>query len=393
MIPEILFFLSLAAIVHSYLFFPWLVNLLSKGKKANQVMYKPEDDLPFVSILVSVHNEDEVIITKIRSIYNTLYPLNKFELLIGSDASTDSTNLICKIYSENYDSLNFFPFKVRQGKPAIINNLVDRARGNILILTDARVFFERETMYELVRHFRNPEIDIVGGNIINEKVSPKGISMQEKAFMSREIRLKYLEGLIWGKTMGVYGGVYAIRKEAFTKVPGNFTVDDFFITMQVLLKKRKVILDIDAITLEDVPDDLGVEFKRKIRISAGNFQNLRVFISCLFPPWSALSFVFFSHKVLRWFGPFFLVMILATNIYLAFSSGFFMYLLYIQTFLLILPIIDLILRKINLHIIILRFVTHFYFMNLALMLGFFRSIFGKKTSIWQPTRRQNIGEH
>ena len=387
MIPETIFWLSVAAIFHSYLFFPWLVNILSKGKKENQLIYQAEDDLPFVSILLSVHNEDEVIINKIRSIYNTQYPLNKFELLIGSDASTDSTNLICRTYSENYESMSFFPFKLRQGKPAIMNNLVNRARGNILILTDARVFFETKTIYDLIRHFRNPEIDIVGGNIISGKVSPKGISMQEKAFMSREIRLKYLEGLIWGKTMGVYGGAYAIRKEAFTKVPRNFFVDDFFITMQVLRKKRKAILDINAITREDVPDELGVEFKRKIRISAGNFQNLKVFISCLFPPWSALAFVFFSHKVLRWTGPFFLVMILITSIYLAFSSGFFRYLLYIQTFLLILPLIDLILRKINFHIIILRFVTHFYFMNLAFMLGFFKSIFGKKTGIWQPTRR------
>jgi glycosyltransferase involved in cell wall biosynthesis len=151
MIPEILFWLSVAAIFHSYLFFPWLVNFLSKGKKENPVIYKPEDDLPFVSILVSAHNEDEVIINKIRSIYHTLYPFDKFELLIGSDASTDGTNLICKTYSENYESLYFFLFKVRQGKPAIINNLVEHAKGDILILTDANVFFEIDTIFELIK--------------------------------------------------------------------------------------------------------------------------------------------------------------------------------------------------------------------------------------------------
>jgi len=239
----------------------------------------------------------------------------------------------------------------------------------------------------LIKHFRNPGIDIVGGNIINEKVSLQGISIQEKAYMSREIQLKYKEGLIWGKAMGVYGGVYAIRKEAFTKVPANFAVDDFYITMNVLRKKRKAILNLNAITREDVPDDLNVEFIRKTRISSGNLQNLGAFISCLFPPWSALAFVFFSHKVLRWIGPFFLVLIYAMNVYLAFFSGFFRYLLYIQTLIIILPLIDLFLRKINYHVIFLRFVTHFYIMNFALMLGFFKNIFGKETNIWQPTRR------
>ncbi len=302
-------------------------------------------------------------------------------------ASTDGTNLICKIYSENYESLHFFPFKKRQGKPAIINSLVEYAKGDLLILTDAKVFFDNRTIFQLIKHFRNPEIDIVGGNIINDKVSLKGISLQEKAFMSREIRLKHLEGLIWGQTMGIYGAIYAIRRNAFIKVPGNYLVDDFYITMNVLRKQGKVIMELNAITREDVPDDLEVEFRRKTRIASGNFQNLKAFFPCLFPPWTSLSFVFFSHKVIRWTGPLFLIIIFITNLYLASDSNLFRYILYFQIFLLILPFIDLFLRKINFHIIILRFVTHFYVMNIALVLGFLRSIFGKKTNIWQPTKR------
>jgi cellulose synthase/poly-beta-1,6-N-acetylglucosamine synthase-like glycosyltransferase len=387
MIPEIIFWLSVFAIFHSYLLFPLLVTFLARGKKENIDIYHPEEELPFISIIMSVHNEDKVILNKLKSIYNTLYPLNRFEVLIGSDSSSDGTNQICKIFSENYESLKFFPFPERQGKPETNNRLVEFAKGDILIMTDAQAFFEPATIYELVKHFRNPTIDVVGGNIINEKVSFKGISFQEKAYMTREIKMKYLEGLIWGKTMGIYGAIYAIRKEAYSKVPDNFKVDDFYLTMKVLGKKRKVIINLKALTKEDVPNDLGVEFRRKIRISSGNFQNMKIFLKYLFPPWSSLAFIFFSHKVLRWLGPFFLILILVTNIILAFSSVFYRTLLFVQAFLLILPLIDLILRKINLHSIFLRFITHFYAMNIALFIGFFKIILGKKSNFWQPTRR------
>ncbi len=387
MIIDILFWLFVALIFHTYLLYPWALKMMSGNKKENATVYKQGDDLPFVSIIMSVHNEEMVITEKIRSIYYTLYPLNKFEVLVGSDHSTDGTNLICKVYSENYEHFHFFPFTQRQGKPAVVNQLTDKAKGDILILTDAKVFFEINTIPELVKHFKNPDIDIVGGNILNEKTNPAGISIQEKAFMNREIRMKYREGLIWGMTMGIYGAIYSIRKTAFLKVPSNFSVDDFFITMNVLRKKRKVILNLSATSLENVPDELSAEFRRKVRISAGNFQNLRHFFSCLWPPFSALSFVFTSHKVIRWIGPFLLILIFVLNFILALNSEFYFILLLIQIFLSILPIIDMILRKFNLHIIILRFVTHFYAMNFALLAGFFKYITGMKTNIWQPTRR------
>ena len=84
--------------------------------------------------------------------------------------------------------------------------------------------------------------------------------------MSREIKMKDLEGKIWGKTMGIYGAVYGIRKSSYHPVPQNFSVDDFFITMKVLEKGKKVIMNTSAISNEDVPNLIKTEFKRKIRI-------------------------------------------------------------------------------------------------------------------------------
>jgi cellulose synthase/poly-beta-1,6-N-acetylglucosamine synthase-like glycosyltransferase len=346
-----------------------------------------KDDLPFVSIIMAVHNEEEVISEKIQSIYNTVYPEDRIELLVGSDGSSDRTNDILEEFSDGHGSFLFTAFQERRGKPAVINELKERARGSILIMTDAQVIFTRDTIFELVKHYKNEQIGLVGANIMNKRIDMSGISYQEWSFMSREIRLKYHEGKVWGTMIGAYGACYSIREDYFTSVPEGYSVDDFYITMKVLERKKKCILEMKAIGFENVPNRLSEEFRRKIRIATGNFQNLKTFYKLLWPPYKGVAFSFFSHKVLRWLGPFFLLLLLVANIILAFAHPLYRLLLIVQGLLIISPIIDFLLRKIGLHIVILRFITHFYSMNLALLAGFLKFIKGTETNVWQPTRR------
>jgi cellulose synthase/poly-beta-1,6-N-acetylglucosamine synthase-like glycosyltransferase len=383
----VIFWVSVVAILHSYLFYPMIISLLARNKKDNDDVFESSDTLPFVSIILAVYNEEAVISEKIRSIFHTRYPEDRFELLVGSDASTDKTNEKLHVYSNEHEALRFFPFPERQGKPPVINRLREEAMGEILIFTDAKVMFTPDTIFELVKHFRNREIGLVGANIQNARTDPSGISVQEWSFMSREIKLKYFEGKIWGTMIGAYGACYAIRNEYYSPVPAGYCVDDFYVTMKVLEKKKRCILEMRAVGTENVPNRLSEEFRRKIRISAGNFQNLRTFFKLIWPPFTGLSFSFFSHKILRWFGPFLLILVIVSNILLATTSQFYLYLLVIQAVILSFPIMDYLLRKIGIHIVFLRFITHFYSMNLALLAGFLKFIKGTETNVWHPTKR------
>ena len=387
MIWEIILWVSVVAIIQSYVFYPLIISLISRRRKENDRVLISTDDLPFASIIMAVHNEEKVISEKIQSIYNTGYSRDRFELLVGSDGSSDRTNDILEEFSKGHESFHFIAFSKRRGKPAVINELRERARGEILIMTDAQVLFTPDTIFELVKHYRNEQIGLVGANILNTRIDKSGISYQEWSFMSREIRLKYHEGKAWGTMIGAYGACYSIRNEYYTKVPEGYSVDDFYITMKVLERKKKCILEMKAIGYENVPNRLSEEFRRKIRIAAGNFQNLKTFYKLLWPPYTGVAFSFFCHKVLRWLGPFFLLFLLVSNIILAFSHPFYRILLIDQGLLIISPFIDFLLRKIGLHIVILRFITHFYSMNLALLAGFLKFIKGTETNVWQPTRR------
>jgi len=387
MVWVILFWIAVCSLIHSYLLFPLILSILGRYARANTIAWQPDDPLPFVSILMAVHNEETVIIEKLRSVFQTTYPKDRFELLVGSDNSTDRTNDILIIYANENQALRYFLYSQRSGKPSVINKLRQEARGKILVMTDANVYFRKDTLFQLARHFKNSRIGLVGANIVNSRKEINGISIQEWTFLSREIRIKHYEGSIWGTMIGAEGGCYAVRNELYSPVPAGFAVDDFYVTMKVIEKKFSSMLEMDAVCYEDVSNDLGEAFRRKVRISSGNFRNLREFGRMLWPPFNGLSFSLFSHKVLRWLGPFFLIIILLSNILLWHQAGFYRATMIFQLAILTMIILDYLLRKIRFHIVFLRFITHFYGMNLALLLGFFKYLTKAETDVWQPTRR------
>lgn len=383
---EIILFIAIFLILHSYVLFPIILKLLAKNKSQNDIVYDLNDDLPDVSILLAVYNEELVIDEKIISTFKTNYPVDKIKLIIGSDASTDRTNEIIKSYQHKYN-IELVEFEGRTGKIKIINKLSEIANASVLILTDANVFFKEDTIFQLVKHYKNESIAQVGGNIINVQYKKDGISFQEKSYLSRENLIKYQEGILWGCMIGTFGGCYSIRANAFEKVPNNFLVDDFYISMHVLESGKKSINELNAVCVEDVSNKLEEEFRRKLRISAGNFQNLARFKHLLWPPFNAIAFSFLSHKVIRWTGPVLLIIILISTSILALDSNYYRLLLLIELIIYSTPIIDRILKSISIHIKYLRFANYFIMMNLALLKGMVWYINGIKTSVWEPTQR------
>ncbi len=386
MMLELLFWLIVGAVLHSYLVFPLVLQLFAATKKQNELTYSSTDELPHIAIILAVYNEELVIEQKLQSTFTTNYPLDKLTFLIGSDASTDTTNAIITDWQQRYPQIKFSQFSARTGKAGIVTQLINEAEAKIFILTDANVFFTTTTLFELVKHFKNPAIAQVGANILNPQHKKEGISFQEKSYLSRENLMKYQEGIIWGSMIGAFGGCYAIRKSYCTTVPATYLMEDFFISMYALSKGGKAINELQAVCYEDVSNKISEEFRRKVRISSGNFQNLHHYRSLLWR-FNGLSFCFWSHKVLRWYGPFFILSALFLSGILALVSNFYAALLLVQILLLAIPLLDVVLRSMGVHNKLFRFITHFYLMNLALLIGWVKYARGIKASIWVPTQR------
>ena len=383
---EIIFWICLIFIFHTYLFYHLLIRIFALNRKGNIKVYTVEDDLPNVSILIAAHNEESVIRTKILSIINNSYPQTKLEVLVGSDCSTDKSNTIIEQLIKEYECIRIVKFEKRTGKIGVINTLIEKVKHDLVLLTDANVMFDEQTIFELVKHFKNEEIGLVDSKMINVGIKKDGISHQEKTYISAEVTSKNAESLLWGTMMGPFGGCFALRKKLWEKIPLHFLVDDFYINMLVLQKGFKSINEPNAIVFEDVSNDLSDEFRRKIRISSGNFQNLFHYKYLLFD-FSWIAFSFFSHKVLRWLTPFFILSMISILPFMIENHRFYFYFLVGIIFCFSLVTIDFLLKSLKINIKPLRFLTHFTLMNLALFIGFLNFIKGVKSSIWEPTRR------
>jgi len=387
MIWIIIFWTSIFLLLYSYILYPALLRILAHKKQSNRIIYSENDDMPDISVIMSVYNEEKVLENKINSIYNTSFPKGKMEVLIGSDGSNDRTEEILHRMNKKLINFSFYHSNLRKGKPNVLNDLVSKAKGDILILTDANVLLNESTITGLVKHFRNPEIGLVDSRMVNTGIKKSGISKQESAYISMEVNLKNREGLVWGTMMGPFGGCYAMRKNLFNPIPENFLVDDFFLNLNVLKNRKKSINDMKVTVSEDVSDILLEEFRRKKRIAAGSFQNLSHYAGLLWPPYTSLSFSFISHKILRWFGPLFLIMIIISNAFIFERNEAYTYSICLVGFLFTLTFIDLILNRFNKHIAFFRYLTHFFSMNLALSLGLIFFLKGIKTNVWEPTKR------
>ncbi len=370
-------------ILHTYVFYPLFMILIYRNSNHNQLLFYSDDELPSIAILIAAHNEEKVIEKKILSVFNTNYPSSKLKVFIGSDASTDRTDQIISNLTNTYSNIEFIKFKGRVGKISIINHLQSLCDEPVLILSDANVIFKQNTIFELVKYFKDSNVGLVSANIIKESSNNDGISYQEKKYLNFENKIKASESYAFNFIMGAEGGCYAIRNNLFSKVPSNFIVDDFFITMQVLERKNYALLNNLAVCIEDVTTDISSEYRRKVRISSGNFQNLFFFKHLLFD-FSSICFAFWSHKVLRWLTPFFIFICLFSSVFLIPYHKFFIWIACIQLLFLLFPLFNYFFKFNN---VFLKFIAHFYLMNFALFEGFIKFIKGIKSSIWEPINR------
>lgn len=380
----VIFITCVFFILHTYLFYPAIMMLFFRKLRTVVTEYSLTDELPAVAILIAAYNEERVIAEKIISVFNTSYPVNKLKVYVGSDASEDETDVLVTALKTKYPNLELVKFNGRVGKISIINQLQSMGDEEILIMTDANVIFKPGTIFELIKKFKDQRVGIVAGNIIKESINDEGISFQEKKYLSFENRIKTGESNAFNLIMGAEGGCYAIRNNLFSKVPLKFIVDDFFITIQVLIRGKFVLFNPSAVCIEDVPSDISGEYKRKVRISSGNFQNLLFFKRILLKFWKPIGFTFWSHKVLRWLTPFFLVLGILSSAFLMRFHPFFILIFFLQLVGFIFPLVNHFFDFKNNS---LKFISHFYLMNFALLEGFIKFTKGIQSSVWQPVKR------
>lgn len=342
--------------------------------------------LPTITVVMSLHNEKPVVESKIRSMLASDYPRELLDFIIGSDGSTDGTNGIIGTLAATNSRISLIINESRTGKAAMLNNLVGIATGELIIVTDANVIFAPSTVRRLAEAFTDPAIGLCDATVCHLAPDNTGITAQENFYSRFETSLKRAEGDLWGAMPGPYGGCYAVRRRLFPKLPVNSLVDDLFVGLSVLKQKYRSVNSPGAEVYEDTQPDMMAQFRRRIRIAAGSFQNLFWFGPVPSRRFS-VSFAFFSHKILRWLTPLLLLLFFMTTVILSGQSVTYFCMTAFMLILIILSALDMVLARSGKRIRYVRFVTQFLLMNVALAAGFVKALRGIETGIWEPTKR------
>jgi len=371
----IVFVVSATAIVWSYVIYPLLLALVRVRRHG-----QPGDpsDWPTISVLISVYNEEKHIVTRLENLLALDYPSDKLEILIGSDGSTDRTNDLVRAFPEARVKLH--AFEQRGGKPSVLNRLVPQTRSELLVFSDANAMFARDALRKLARHFTNPRIGGVCGRLVFHGDSSE---TDEGPYWKLETYLKTRESVL-DSCLGANGAIYAIRKSCWPGIPDNTFVDDFVIGMRVREQGLRVIYDTEAVATEELPQSVGHEMTRRIRIGAGDFQALFLCWRSLLPWRGFYSIAFWSHKVLRWFAPFLMIAALVSNAALL-PHRFFAALLALQVVFYGLALLGVFVRGRKL--VWFSAPCYFVTINLALLFGFFRFVTGTQQAAWKRTAR------
>lgn len=313
-----IFWCCLGATAYTYLVYPlllggaaWLCRRPSERRSQAGGEPAANDCCPTVTMVISAYNEQEVLPEKIANCLALEYPPDKLRFLIGSDGSTDATGQILAAI----DDPRFVTVCQRQraGKVRMLNRLLELATGQIVVFSDANTMYQPDALRQLVGGFRADAVGVVIGKLeLTAPPAAPDACRTEGLYWRYENRLKHWESR-WQAVPTITGAIFAIRRALFEPLPEQAVTEDQVLGMRIMARGHRSVFVAEARAAERVSSWQG-EWKRRIRISAGNFQSLLLVPRILSPARGRIWFTFVSHKLLRWLVPFFLVAILAANL-------------------------------------------------------------------------------
>jgi biofilm PGA synthesis N-glycosyltransferase PgaC len=295
--------------LYTYAGYPLL--LLALGRVMHRDV-KKQAIHPFVSLLVPAYNEAQVIGRKIANSLALDYPPDRLEIVIASDGSTDQTVAVAERFAAP-GRVRVLVFPENRGKIATLNASVPQLRGEIIVFSDAAAMIEPGALRLLIENFADPTVGAASGVYKIVKPDEVNIGSSEDFYWKYETFLKLQESQL-ASTLGGHGHLHAIRRSLYPYPPAGTINDDYVIPVSVLRKGYRAVYEPAAVVYEDAREMTG--FGRRIRIMAGNIQQLSEIGGLLFPL-RVLELVFFlSHKLSRLLVPFAMLLALGANVFL-----------------------------------------------------------------------------
>lgn len=309
---EAIYWASLGILFYIYLGYPLLLAIISRwfSRRGPEPGYTPD-----LSILIAAYNEEAGIREKIHQTLALDYPAEKLEILVLSDGSTDRTDEIVQSIPD--PRVRLLRVAGRKGKTNAQNEGVARARGEVLVFSDATTVYHPQALLYLATNYSDPHVGAVSGRyqyFDAKGKSPTGLGTV--AFWNYENFIKSMQSRIQ-TISGCCGCIYSVRKKAYTTLSPD-VISDLVQPLHVIRQGYRVVFEDRALAYEETTQSTSEEFSMRVRVVTRGMRGL-LSVPSLLMPWKFgwVSFQLWSHKLLRWLVPFFLLLIFASNLPLA----------------------------------------------------------------------------
>jgi len=313
----VLFWLSAACVVYTYVGYPLLLVLAARLRPAQQMRVLPALELP-VSVVLAAHNEESRIGARIRELVQLVAarPAGG-EMIVVSDGSTDGTAAQAAAAAFEAESATAGKVSVQvlvqernQGKAMALNQAHAAARHPILVFADARQTWAPDAIERIINNFADPSVGAVSGDLVVE--SAPGVMAGVGLYWRFEKWLRRTESRL-DSMVSVTGCISAVRRELFPPLPPGTILDDVYWPLAVAMRGHRVIHEERARAYDRLPDRAADEFQRKVRTLSGNFQLMARMPGVLLPWRNPVWWQFASHRALRLVVPWALLAMLATS--------------------------------------------------------------------------------
>jgi cellulose synthase/poly-beta-1,6-N-acetylglucosamine synthase-like glycosyltransferase len=389
----ILFWIFLFIVFYTFIGYGILLFALVKIKDffIKKHIYSLPDGLPDVTLFITAYNEEAIVDEKMANCRLLDYPKDKLHIVWVTDGSNDATN---EKLSKWDDAVVYFEPE-RRGKMHAMNRGMKLIDTPFVIFTDANTTLNPEAIREMMYCFGNPKVGCVAGEKrIVSKDKQDAAQGGEGIYWKYESLLKAYDYRLYS-TVGAAGELFAIRRELYQEVENDTLLDDFVLSLRIVMKGYKIAYCKEAYAIEGGSASMGDEEKRKVRIAAGGLQSIWRLRS-LFNPlkYGIFSFQYLSHRVLRWsITPFLMFALLPLNVALLVqrpTSLLYWVIFILQIIFYVMGCIGNIFQQRQLRVKIFFIPYYFLFMNINVFKGIVYLMNYKGGGTWVKSSRRNI---
>ena len=297
---EILFWVSLAALVWTHAAYPAFAALLARI--APRRVRKGEIE-PTVAVIVAAYNEEPVIGRRLENLLALDYPQEKLQLVVTSDASSDRTEEIAGGYPGVQVIRN-----ERGGKVAAQDRAVRETDSEIVAFSDANATWSEDALRKLVRAFADPDVGYVCGQL---KILAADGSNKEGVYWRYEMVQRGAESTL-GSVTGGNGSIYALRRADYVEVDPRFG-HDLALPYLMVQRGRRAVYEPEALAWEKPTPSNETEYRRKVRM----FEHCWLIVlrgKMLRRLGARYGLAILSHRLLRYASGLLHVVLLVTSI-------------------------------------------------------------------------------